>query len=403
MRTKTTLLICLAVLLVGVAATAFIFMTEPTAERSGAVRETAMLVDVTEVERGAYTPTIQVTGTVEPSQDVTLSPRVEGEIIRVTDAFTPGGFARKGQVLLQIDPSDYENTLRQRRSALSQAIADLRIEQGRQDVARQDFELLDDSIAPGDRSLVLREPQLEAAQADVEAARAAVEQAELALQRTTIRAPFDAQILTRTANVGSQVAPGEALGRLVGQDTYWVVATVPQSQLRWLTFPGSGDGAPSRVRVRNRTAWDEGSYRTGTLHRLVGALEDQTRLARILVTVPDPMGYRADTAGVPPLMIGSYVEVSIEAEALDDVIRLSRDHVRNDDTVWVMEDDTLRIRDVEIAFRDATYAYITSGLGDEAQVVTTNLSTVVDGAALRLNGTADATAADAAADGDASN
>ena len=414
MSTKTTLLVCLLILIVGGAATAAIFMTEPTAERSGAVRETAMLVDVTGVERGTFTPTIEVNGTVEPSQDVMLSPRVEGEVLRVTDGFMPGGFVQKGEVLLQIDPADYENTLQQRQSALNQVLADLNIEKGRQQVARQDFELLGDSLAPEDQSLVLREPQLEAAQAIVESARAAVEQAELALQRTTIRAPFDAHVLSRNANVGSRVAPGDNLGRLVGMDTYWVIANVAQSQLRWLTFSGSEEGEPSEVRVRNDRAWAEGEYRTGTLHRLVGALEgDQTRLARVIVTVSDPMGYRSDEADVPPLMIGSFVEANIEAKELTDVIRLSRDYVREGDTVWEMENGVLRIRDVDIIFRDAEYAYIADGLDDQAQIVTTNLSTVVNGAPLRIEGSQGtpeqgtlpeaASASDAASTGNASN
>ena len=42
---------------------------------------------------------------------------------------------------------------------------------------------------------------------------AAVSRAELGLERSTIRAPFDAHIITRNANVGSQLAPGTELGR----------------------------------------------------------------------------------------------------------------------------------------------------------------------------------------------
>jgi multidrug efflux pump subunit AcrA (membrane-fusion protein) len=210
MSTRKTLLICLLILLVGGGTTAAIFMTEPTAERSGAVRETAMLVEVVGVEQGTFTPTIQAMGTVEPSQDIDLSPRVGGEILRVSEAFTPGGFARKGEVLLQLDPADYENALAQRKSALSQAEADLNIELGRQSVARQDFELLGDTIALENRSLVLREPQLDAARSHVAAARAAVEQAELELGRTTIRAPFDAHI--RLAMLGDvNIAEPKAL------------------------------------------------------------------------------------------------------------------------------------------------------------------------------------------------
>ena len=383
MSTKKTLLICLLILVLGGMTTAFIFMTEPVAERAGAVRESAMLVDVVGVEQGTFVPTIQAMGTVEPSQDINLSPRVSGEVLLVAAGFTPGGTVRKGEVLLQLDPADYENTLAQRQSALSQAIADLNIELGRQKVAEQDFALLGDTLNLENRSLVLREPQLEAARANVSAARAAVQQAELELERTTLRAPFDAHILSRNVNVGSQVAPGQELGRLVGLETYWVVATVPQTELRWLTFASNGE-APSEVRVRNRTAWDEDEYRAGTLHQLVGALENQTRLARVIVDVPDPMAYRTQNAEAPPLMIGSFVEANIAGRELTDVIRLHRDYVRDNGRVWLMVDGKLHIREVDIIFEDKEYAYITDGLEADARVVTTNLSTVVEGAPLRL-------------------
>jgi RND family efflux transporter MFP subunit len=385
MNWKTTLLICLGILLAGGAVTVLIFSTEPDAERTGASRETAMLVDVITVERDTVRPTVEAMGTVEPSQDVTLSPRVSGRVVRRSDNFTPGGYVEEGETLLQIDPSDYRNALQQRKSELRQAEADLKLEMGRQDVAQQDYELLADTLSEANRALVLREPQLNAARSEVESARAAVEQAELNLQRTTITAPFDAHILERNVNVGSQVAPGDDLGRLVGRETYWVETTVPMSKLRWLQLPGDGEtGAP--VQVRNRTAWPEGTDRSGTLFRVVGALEEQTRMARVLVEVPDPLAYRTENTDRPTLMIGSYVETMIQAEPLENVVRLNRDYVRSDETVWVMEDGELQIRDATIVFRDATHAYVAEGLNDGDQVVTTNLSTVRDGAPLRLEG-----------------
>ena len=389
MNWKKTLLVCLGILVVAGAGTTLIFSTEPTAERTGATRETAMLVDVISVERDTVQPTIEAMGTVQPSQDIVLSPRVSGEIVRRADAFTPGGYVERGDVLLQLDPSDYENTLQQRRSELRQAESDLKIEMGRQNVAQQDYALLDDTLSGENRALVLREPQLNAARSQVESARAAVRQAELNLQRTTIRAPFDAHILSRNANIGSQVSAGDDLGRLVGLDTYWVEATVPLSKLRWLRIPDDGaQGMP--VRIRNRTAWEPDEYRTGTIHKLVGALENQTRMARVLIAVPDPHSYESDNAERPTLMIGSYVEASIQAEQLNDVVQLNRDYVRDDDTVWIMENGALRIQDVNIVVRDAQYGYIDEGLDDGDRVVTTNLSTVTDGAPLRLEGAAEA-------------
>ena len=383
-RTRT-LLVSLGILLAGGAVTTLIFLTEPAAQRTGATRETAMLVDVTPVERDTVRPTIEAMGTVRPAQEITLSPQVGGEIIRRSEAFTPGGYVEEGSRLLQIDPADYENALQQRRSELRQAEADLKLEMGRQDVAQQDYQLLGDSLTGVNKDLVLRKPQLNAARSDVESARAAVNQAELNLQRTSIEAPFDAHILSRTVNVGSQVSPGDQLGRLVGLDTYWVEATVPLSKLRWLSLPEEGEGG-ARTRIQNRTAWPEGQSREGRLFRVIGSLEDNTRMARVLVSVPDPHAARSANSDRPRLMIGSYVETQMRGKALPNVVRLDRDYVRDGETVWVMENNELRIRDVEIVVKDARYAYIDEGLTDGDQVVTTNLATVTDGAPLRLEG-----------------
>ncbi|GAA0192461.1 efflux RND transporter periplasmic adaptor subunit [Fulvivirga kasyanovii] len=385
MSKKKTLIICLGILLAGAIVTAIIFFTEPEAVRSGATKETAMLVDVTEAEYGDFHPTIVTTGTVQPAKDIMLSPRVSGQVTMLSENFVPGGFVRKGELLLQIDPADYRNALQLRQSELSQALADLHIEMGRQDIARMDYELVGDSLPDENEALVLREPQLNAIKARVKAARAAVDQARLDLRRASIRAPFDAHILERNVNVGSQVAPGNNLGRLVGMNTYWVVVTVPVSQLRWLSFPESNLSKGSTVKVRDRSAWPEGEYRTGNLYKMVGALDDQTRLARVLVAVRDPLVHQADSSNQPRLMIGSFMETRITGNKIEDVIRLNRDYVRNNETVWVMEKGKLQIREVNILLNDARYAYITDGLTKNDRIVTTNLTTVANGSPLRIN------------------
>lgn len=391
MNRKTTLVLCAAILLAAVVVLVVIFTTEPTAQRAGATRETAMLVEVVTVERGSYRPSVVAMGTVAPERDIVLGPRVAGEVLEISPAFTPGGFVDRGDVLLRIDPADFENALARRRSDLEQAEADLALEMGRQDVARRDYELLDgtlpqESLAPEDRSLVLRQPQLDSARARVESARAAVELAELALRRTTIRAPFDAHVLSREANVGSQVAPGDRLGRLVGTDEYWVEAAVPVAKLRFISIPRRPGEEGAVVRLRNRSAWPEGVERVGRVDQLLGELAGQTRMARLLVSVDDPLVRDGDSAEAPPLILGSYLEAHIEADEIRDVVRLDRDYVHQDDTVWVMEEGELRIRDVEVDFRDARYVYVAEGLEEGDRVVTTNLSTVVEGAALRLEG-----------------
>jgi len=388
-----TLLICVAILLLAALTVGAIFLTEPVAQRTSASRQTAMLVEVTAVERGTFRPTIVAMGSVRAEQEIVLSPRVGGEIVAIAESFTPGGFVAAGEVLLQIDPADYEAALLQRQSELRQATAELEMELGRQDLAKRDYEQLEGTISDEYKTLVLRKPQLDTARAGVEAAEAAVRQAQLDLERTRIRAPFAAHILSREANVGSQVAPGQPLGHLVGIESYWVEATVPVADLRWIDFPQDG-GAPnpdsgSFARIRNRAAWPEDTSRTGRVHRLIGALESPTRLARVLLTVADPLAHEPGSAGLPPLMVGSFVEAQIEGKPIEDVIRMDRDYLRQNDTVWVNEGGVLGIRDVEVVFRDKEFAYIGAGLSADDRVVTTNLANVVEGASLRLAGAAE--------------
>ena len=369
------------ILLVGGAAgiSLLIFASEPTAEREGATRRSAALVETIVATRGTYRPRLEVLGVVEPARDIVLSPRVSGQIISIDRSFVPGGLVTGGQELLRIDPADFERVLAVRRSELKQVEAELAIEQGRQQVARREFELLGEEIAPENRALVLREPQIASIRARRQVAEAAVEQAQLDLDRATLKAPFDAQILSRSVNVGSQIAPREPLGRLVGVDTYWVIASVPLRDLRWLQFP-AGEEPGSRVRLRHTTAWDPGLFREARVSRLIGAVDDQTRLARVLVTVPDPLGRSTDG---PAMILGTLVQLEIEARPLENVIRLDRDYLRQNDTVWVMDDGVLRIRQADVVVSDPEYAYIRRGVEDGEHVVTTNLATVTEGLALR--------------------
>jgi RND family efflux transporter MFP subunit len=394
MNTKKILYICLAILIGGIAITTLIFSTEPEAKTEGASIETAMLVEVINVKGGTFEPIIVATGNVQPVEDVTISPLVSGQIIRRDPAFTPGGFVKKNQVLLQIDPSDYRNTLELRKSELQQSQTTLDTEMGRQQIAEKDLELItndalfgDNPLSEEERQLVLRKPQLNAVKATIVGAKALVDQARLNLERTTIRAPFDAHILSQNVTEGSQVSQGDNLGRLVGTEYYWVTATVPVSKLQWLRFPEKDTEKGATVHIKNASDWSPDHYREGYLDKQIGALDGQTRLARVLIKVKDPLASGTDLNGKPKLMIGTFVEVNIQANAIENVVRLNRDYIRSNNTVWVMNEGKLEIREVDIALTDTEFAYIRNGLEEGEQVVITDLSTVSNGIGLRTRST----------------
>jgi RND family efflux transporter MFP subunit len=379
LRVVGTTIVCLSILAGAVAAVVVIDRTEPVAEQIDATRKSAALVETLTVRRGTYRPRLVVLGTVEPEQDIVLSPRVSGPVAELSPGFVPGGIVRKGDLLLRIDTADFENALAIRAAELEQAEASLAIEEGRQTLARKELALLEGTIDDTNRDLVLRVPQIASIRAEVNAAEALVDRAQLDLERTSVYAPFDAQILSRGVDVGSQVAPGDELARLVGIEEYWIMAAVPVRSLRWVEFPES-DGKGSAVTLYNPDSWPPGATRRAEVSRMIGTLEEQTRLARVLITVDDPLARRTEA---PPLILNTLIETHIEGRPIEDVVRLSRQFVRQQDTVWVIVDDQLEIRETEIVFRDADYAYVREGLDDGDEVVTTNLATVAEGIGLR--------------------
>ena len=384
LRAVSTTVICLGILGASAAAIVVINRTEPTAQQVEATRKSAALVETLTAERGTYSPHLVVLGTVQAAREVVLSPRVSGQIVDLAPQFVPGAVVREGDLLVRIDPADFLNALSESQSELQQAKATLEIEQGRQTLAKKELALLEGTIDNTNRSLVLREPQIESVRAQVSAAEASVERAKLDLERTSVTAPFDAQILSRSVNVGSQVAPGDELAQLVGIDEYWVMASVPIRSLHWLQFP-QWDGQGSAVTLRNPDSWPPGAERHARVSRMIGALDEQTRLARVLITVDDPLARSTDG---PPLILDTLIETHIEGRPIENVVRLSRDYVREGDTVWVMKDGKLEIREAEIIFRDAEYAYLREGVRDGEEVVTTTLATVAEGVGLRKAGEA---------------
>lgn len=370
-----TVLLCLVVVGVGAGLVFWIENTEPVAKREGASKKTAMLVRTLPAEVGTYRPEVVSLGTVMPAREVVLRARVAGPVVSIADNFEPGGRVAQDEVLVQVERAEYLAAVAQRKAELTQARADLRIEGGRQRVAKRERERFAKEIE--DESLILREPQRAAAEARVQFARAAVNRADLDLKWSKVQAPFPAQILERHVDVGAHVNAGDPLARIAGTQTYWVETTVPVADLRWIVFPEEDTpGSPATVRARG--AWPEGVTREARVHKLIGALDERTRMARVLVAVDDPLA-----EGKPPLMLGAYVEVRIAAKPLDGVVRLDRAHLRKDDTVWVMKDGKLDIREVEVRFRDSTHAFIAKGIQAGERIVVSNLSTVVAGAALR--------------------
>jgi len=360
-------------------------VSEGAAARSeSAGEEASRLVETVPATRADTPVAIRALGAVMPAREAVLRPRVSGMITDQHSSFEPGGFFEAGQFMVQIDRADYEQTIRQRESDLARARATLQIEKGDQAVAREELELLEVDIPEINRELILRMPQVNQAQAEVDSATAALERAQLDLDRTRIAAPFDGHVVSRAVAVGNNISAGDELATFIGADRYWVEVAVPVASLRWIKAPVTTDEPGPHARVRYPRAWGPDASREGRVSQLVGRLEEGSNLARVIVSIPDPLARLPENEGQPELILDAYVNVEIIGATLEDCFLVSRDHVREGDVVWVMNDENrLEIKEVEIAYRGREHAYVTSGLDDGDRVITTNLQTPVRGMLLR--------------------
>lgn len=360
--------------------------SKPRARRRAPQRN-AVLVEVSPAQIATGEPAIvEAMGIVLPAQELDLHPRVRGEVITISPELLPGGLLEHGHTMLRIDPSDYRLAVKQAESNVVRATANIRVEQGNQSIAKKEYELLGQHVSDEDRDLVLRKPQLDTARAALETAQAVLAQAQLDLQRTAIKAPFNAVVRARHIALGTRVTETTNLATLIGTDRFWISASVPVDELKWLRIPQGRDDEGSEVRIYDRAAWGMGVFRSGRVLRLAPDLEREGRMARLIVEVDDPMAFAPDSAGKPRMLIGSYVEVEIIGAELQESVVLERRLLRDGNQVWILDPEgKLDIRQVEIALLKKDRVLVSSGIAQGDQVVITDLPTPVQGMPLRTH------------------
>lgn len=361
------------------------------------------LVETKMVTAGTHEIIVRAMGTVIPTEKVNVVAQVSGEIIGIHPDFIPGGYIKKGDFLAQIDPSDYKLAVEESESAVQQTLKDFKLEEAQQKIAIKEFStflkdnndtslkipeepadrISDSNISETDKELILRNPQLKSAEASFKAAIAQKEKAELNLKRTTIKSPFNAVIQTKEVGNGSYVSPGNTFAAIVNTDSYWIEISVPVDQLKWIKIPFR-DNESSGVKVYYQSAWSEDSYRIGEIKEMNPSVETQGRMAKLLVEIKDPLSLNRENTGKPVLLLNAYVRVEIEGKKLKKAVKLSREYLRDNDTVWIITpDNKLNIRMVKITAKAPEYIYVTEGIIAGEKIITSDISTPVEGMSLQ--------------------
>ena len=331
------------------------------------------------VEQGNHNVIVIGQGSVTPLRQISLVPQVTGKVIEVSESLVNGGVFNQGDVLIRIDPADYEAAVTLAKAKVKDSESKLRLAAEESAAAREEWRLLyGDDKSKKIPSLVAKRPQLAAARATLDASRASLEQARLNLERTQIKAPFNGRVASESVDVGQYVSPGQGLATLYSTDAAEVVLPLADEDLLWFNVPGftpgGGGGSPAVVHatVAGRPlTWQ------GRVVRSTGIVDEKTRTINVVVRVEKPYEQK------PPLAVGLFVRVEIEGKALIGATVLPRTSLHDGDVVWVVSDGQMNFRKVKVARAEGDRVVVESGLEEGEQVVTTPLRTATDGMKVR--------------------
>jgi len=377
------------ILLLTTIATAGMLRMRQDPEQSDVVEAVVLVETLTLTPTDSYI-TVVSQGTVEPRTRTTLISEVSGQVKEVSPNFVAGGFFRKGDLLLRLDDSNYRAAVSRNKAAVATAQSALAMERGQGDVAQREWDRMSteqqDRVRASD--LYLRKPQLAEAVARLASAEADLEDSLNNLNKTTILAPYDGLVSSKSSDIGQFVNAGTTLAETFAVDYAEVRLPIPETKLAFLELPVSvrnginnNDQGPA-VELLSKIGEEQYSWH-GQLTRTEGVLDTRTRVLYSVVQVKDPYGIYG-TEREQPLRVGTYVSAAIRGIELKDVFILPRHTLQSGNLVWVADQENrLRSRDVKVVTVNGDDAYINGGLLPGDKIIVTRLENPLNGMAVQ--------------------
>ena len=376
MARKKQIIIPIAILAIGVVAfLGFSSMKKPPEEKAEV--DNTPIVAIENISVMPMELEVSSYGVVKPKYETTIVAQVNGEIVELSDTFVRGGLIKKGQLLARIDPNDYHAALIDAQANMASARAALEKEVAQGKVAEREWKLITNTSPT---ELSLRKPQLAQELARVKSAQAAVLRAERNLQRTQIKAPYDAMISSRTIGLGSYVGVGSEIGMLQGTAIAEVRLPVADNQLQFLI----NQGQQAKVNLSGTYAGKEIEWRA-EIARNEGVVDSNSRMSYLVAEIKDPYHLtNANAENDMPLRFGSYVQAKIIGVQVANASIVPRYLVVNDRVAILDNESKLHYAEVNIVRQQGGDVVISNGLLDGDKLIVSALDYPVDGMKLAL-------------------
>ena len=380
------LIFVLPLLVIGGAIAGFIAMSalKPKPEEKEDVVKAIPVLTAAAVQDDV-TLKVSVQGEVQPRTEINMVPQVSGLITFMSPKFIEGGRFKKGDLLVRIEPAEFDLRVTQARASVAQAETMVSREMSESNMARRDWEELGRTGEP--TPLTLREPQMAEARAQLASAQARLAETELHLARTSLYAPFTGRVTIRHIDQGEFVSAGTKLGEIYATNVMDVRLPMTNAELRRaglsLGFEASGTTAGIPVTLSADVAGTFSEWQ-GRIVRTDSRFDSKTRVLYAYAEVRDPFGAGASN-GVP-LAPGLFVTAAVDGQKLDNIIVIPRAALRGDDKVYVANEDILSIKTVTVMSSDRDQAIISGGIEVGDTVITSPIRGVADGMKIQVVG-----------------
>jgi len=337
-------------------------MTDPNLAVSVAVG-TAGTADVPVIE--------QALGTVIPNYSVTVTSRVDGELMAVY--FTEGQYVKKGQLLAQIDPRAYQATLDQYQGDMAQNQALLKSAQ--LTVERYKRLFAKDSIAKQD--LDTQTATVGQYAGAVKADQGQIDAAKLNLIYAKIVSPIDGYVGLRLVDPGNIVSSSSTTGIVTVTQTNPIAVTfsLPQAQLATL-LPKVRKGEALSVQAMDQLG--STPLATGTLKFISNEIDTTTGSIKLKAQFDNP-----DEKLYP----NQFVNVKLTTDTLRDAVVVPSAAVQlssDGEFLYVVKDGKVSRRSVKVGPALGEQTVISQGVDKGDQVVTRGIDHLREGSKVEI-------------------
>lgn len=341
---------------VGAVIIAFLVIERPQPQSRTLAPAPVPIVEAISVRETEQPINIASQGVVSAQTRVELVAEVSGRVVKRAAAFAPGGEFDAGQVLLEVDQTDYVAALSQARASVADAERVLAVEEGSARQAQREWRELNSDDA---NALFLRKPQIASAKANLAAARAALVKAETDLQRTQIQVPFAGRVLRQDVDQGEYIVAGRSIGEVFASASAEIRLPLSTAQ-----FYRLGNPIGAKVLVSARSGDIQHQWQ-GEIIRVESSVDEISRMHHVVASIENAFESGLES---PALALGQFVEAKIQTVEKHRVFEIPRAALRQPQDIWLLDNENaLHVVGVDVIQRNDQHAFVRMKSDEKSQ------------------------------------